>query len=217
MNIYRMIRHYLWRLANKPFPAGPHITRFYMYEHLRKVGPSLPSRQRPRVLSISHSENLASLLGLEPIEIVQANYPEHSMLALNFPDAVFDYVLSDQVLEHVEGDPFVATKECLRVLKPGGVAVHTTCFNIHVHSSDNSTPSEASDFWRFTPQALRLLHRGCEILDSGGWGNQQVWESVNKDGMRWRGVPPVTWHPMYRIAMRNDPLWPIVTWVIARK
>lgn len=211
LSLYRTLRHYAWRLINKPFPAGPHVTRFYMYDHLRKVGPRLPGREGPRVLSISHSENLASLLGLTPSEVVSANHPEQNILNLNFPDASFDYVLSDQVFEHIEGDPFQAAKECRRILKPGGVAVHTTCFNIHIHGSPN-------DFWRFTPEALRLLHRDwSEILDAGGWGNPQVWSILDKDGMRWRGVPPITWHPMNRIAMKNDPLWPIITWVIARK
>ncbi len=155
---------------------------------------------------------------MHPSEIVSADYPDHNILSLRFPDESFDYVVSDQVFEHIEGDPFQAARECHRVLKPGGIAVHTTCFNMHIHSSDNRTPSEASDFWRFTPQALRLLHRDwSQILDSGGWGNPQVWSIVAKDGMTFRGVPPISWHPMYKIAMKNDPLWPLVTWVIARK
>jgi SAM-dependent methyltransferase len=41
-----------------------------------------------------------------------------------FPDAVFDAVVSDQVLEHVE-DLDVVLSEISRVLKPGGVTVHT--------------------------------------------------------------------------------------------
>jgi SAM-dependent methyltransferase len=211
LNLYRTIRHYLWRVANKPFPAGPHITRYFMYDRLRTVGAGLPHRNGVRVLSVSHSENLVPLLGLAPSEVVSANYPEHNILALDFPDASFDYVLSDQVFEHIEGDPFVAVRECHRVLKPGGVAVHTTCFNIHIHGVPG-------DFWRFTPDALKLLHKDwSEIIELGAWGNPQVWSIVDKDGMRWRGVPPVKWNPMNRIAMKNDPLWPIVTWVIARK
>jgi SAM-dependent methyltransferase len=211
LNPYRTIRHYLWRFVNKPFPAGPHVTRYFYYDHLKKTGERLPNRNGARVLSISHSENLAPLLGLQPSEIVSANYPDVSILALPYPDNSFDYVLSDQVFEHIEGDPFEAARECHRVLKPGGIAVHTTCFNVHIHGSPR-------DFWRFTPDALRLLHRDwSEVIEVGGWGNQQVWTIVAKDGMRWRGVPPLKWHPMNRIAMKNDPLWPIVTWVIARK
>lgn len=218
LSLYRTVRHWGWRVLNKPFPAGPHVTRFFMYDHLKKIGPTLPQIAAPRVLSISHSGKLGDLIGLQPSEVVNAAYPDENLLALSYPDASFDYVLSDQVLEHIEGDPFQAIRECYRVLKPGGIALHTTCLNMHIHSSDNSAPSNASDFWRFTPQALRVLHRDwSEVIEVGGWGNPQVWSIIAKDGMTFLGVPPVSWHPMYRIAMHNDPLWPIVTWVIARK
>ena len=211
LNLYRTLRQCAWRLINKPFPAGPHVTRYFMYDRLKAIGPTLPNRAGPRVLSISHSENLVPLLGLTPSEVVAADHPDYNVLALDFPDASFDYVVSNQVLEHIEGDPFDAIKECHRVLKPGGVAVHTTCFNVHIHGSPG-------DFWRYTPDALKLLHKDwSEILEVGGWGNPQVWTIVEKDGMRWSGVPLVKWHPLYRIAMKNDSLWPIVTWVIARK
>lgn len=154
--------------------------------------------------------NLAELLGLHPSEIVPADYPEHNMLSLGFPDASFDYVLSDQVLEHLEGDPFQAARECHRVLRPGGIALHTTCFINPVHGFPK-------DFWRFTPDALSLLHRDwSEIIEVGGWGNLQVWSAV-QDGIRYLSVPHAKWHPLHRLAVRNDPLWPITTWVVAVK
>jgi len=188
---------------------GPHITRYYMYDRLQSVGRRLPNRNG-RVLSISHSGNLVELIGLRPSEIVHADYPEHNVLSLALPDDSFDYVLSDQVLEHVEGDPYQAITECHRVLRPGGIALHTTCFMNPVHGAP-------MDFWRFTPFALSLLHRNwSEIIEVGGWGNFQVW-SVVHDGIRFDGVPHAKWHPLHQIAVDNDPLWPIVTWIVARK
>ena len=190
-------------------PRGPHITRYFMYDRLRASGSLLPQRTG-RVLSISHSTNLADLLGIQATEIVEANYPDHNMLSLNFADGSYDFVVSDQVLEHVEGDPQQAIDECHRLLKPGGVAVHTTCFINPVHGVPK-------DFWRFTPEALRLLHRNwSEIIESGGWGNFAAW-SVVQDGLRFEGVPHARWHPLHWLATRNDPLWPIVTWIVARK
>jgi SAM-dependent methyltransferase len=159
---------------------------------------------------MSHSENLDDLLGLDSAEIVSANYPEHDLVALNFPDESFDYVLSDQVLEHVEGNPQQAIDECYRVLRPGGVAIHTTCFINPIHG-------DPKDFWRFTPAALSLLHRKwSEIIEADGWGNPEVWLAV-RIGLRFVGVPHASWHPLHRLATKNNPRWPISTWVIARK
>lgn len=209
MSIYRKIRGLAWRASMAGLPRGPHITRYFMYERLRSIGPGLTNRNG-RVLAISHSGNLAELVGLQPNEIVTADYPEHNILSLDFPDASFDYVLSDQVLEHVEGDLYQAISECHRVLRPDGIAIHTTCFINPVHGAPK-------DFWRFTPDALSLLHRNwSEVIEVGGWGNFQVW-SVSQDGIRFVGVPHAKWHPLHQIAVKNDPLWPIVTWIVARK
>ncbi|MBM4032650.1 MAG: class I SAM-dependent methyltransferase [Planctomycetes bacterium] len=188
---------------------GPHVTRYFMYRHLGSVGSRLPQRAG-RALAIGQSTNLCEVLGLRPTEVVEANYPEHNILSLDMPDASFDYLLSDQVLEHVAGDPQRAVDECSRVLRPGGVAVHTTCFINPIHGGPD-------DFWRFTPYALSLLHRQwSEVVDVGGWGNPDVW-SVIRDGLRYVGVPHAKWHPLHRLATRNDPLWPVVTWIVARK
>jgi len=194
----------------KGLPRGPHnITRYFMYNRLGSIGSLLPYRTG-RVLSISHSANLGDYLGLQPTGVTEANYPDHNLLSLNFADNSYDFVLSDQVLEHVEGNPQRAIDECYRILKPGGVAVHTTCFINPVHGVPN-------DFWRFTPEALCLLHQTwSEIIEFGGWGNFEVW-SVVKDGLRAEGIPHAKWHPLHRLATKNDPLWPIVTWIVAKK
>src|SRR5262245_3504168 len=207
--LYRKIREMAWKISLAGLERGPHITRYFMYDRLARIGPLLPNRTG-RILSISHSANLGELLGLRPTKLDEANYPEHDMLALKSPDAHYDFVLSDQVLEHLEGSPQQGIDECHRVLKPGGIAVHTTCFINPIHGSPN-------DFWRFTPEALRWLHRGwAEVMECDGWGSFAVW-SVVHDGLRFEGVPHARWHPLHRLATRNDPLWPIVTWVVARK
>lgn len=122
------------RLTVWPWRQQIHITRFAMYEELRSVvGPLVyesASTDRPPVaLAIGDSASLINQLGLQPIEVVEANYPVHDMRKLrHFDDETFELVVSDQVLEHVDGDPSQALAESFRVAKPGGLVVHTTCF-----------------------------------------------------------------------------------------
>jgi ubiquinone/menaquinone biosynthesis C-methylase UbiE len=86
-------------------------------------------------------------------EVLDVQYPE------------FDFVISDQVIEHLE-DPKKAVKESYRVLKKGGVAIHTTCFINYIHFCPK-------DFRRFSPDALRYLCKDfSEILQCEGWGNR---------------------------------------------
>lgn len=189
---------------------GPHVTRYYMYQHLSEV---LKSRTPPgKILSISHSTPLCQqFFDLTQSELVEANYPDYNFLSLPFADSEFDYVVSDQVLEHVEGDPQQAINESWRVLKPGGLAIHTTCFINPIHDYPG-------DFWRFTPLALKLLlqDKFSTLIEVGGWGNKYAWV-LDSIGLRYEGIPEASWHPLHKIAMRNDPIWPIVTWAIAQK
>jgi SAM-dependent methyltransferase len=209
MKLIDKLKCFLWRCSIRGLAKGPHITRYVMYTRLAELGKDLP-RKTGRVLSVSHSSNLAGLMGIQPSEIVEASYPDENILGLTFPDESFDFVLSDQVFEHIEGNPQTAVDECYRVLKPGGIAVHTTCFINPIHLVPG-------DYWRFTPDALRLLHRGwTRSIVAEGWGNFEAW-SLIRSGMRRVGIPHASWHPLHKIATRNDPEWPIVTWIIAQK
>jgi len=193
----------------KGLHCGPHITRYFMYDRLQNIGETLPNKEGD-VLSISHSQNLCKLVNIKPKSFVEANYPDHNFLALQFPDESFDFVFSDQVLEHVEGDPQQAINESWRVLRPGGICIHTTCFINPIHN-------QPGDYWRFTPNALKLLAgKFSQIIDCDGWGNFEAWLLI-RDGLRYDGIPYAKWHPLHRMATKNDPEWPIVTWIVAQK
>ena len=78
---------------------------------------------------------------------------------LPFADATFDYVWSSAVLEHVR-DPFRVAAEIVRVLKPGGVAIVQVPFLENVHNWPD-------DYYRYTPNGLRVLFRELEEVKSG--------------------------------------------------
>ena len=193
-----------------PGPKRWHVTRFAMY---RTLGGRLAQVDGPacRCLSISGSTGLGRVLGLRQATFEDTAYPEVTMTDLPYPDGSFDVVVSDQVLEHVAGDPFRAVAESLRVLRPGGHAVHTTCFINEVHGAP-------SDFWRFTPQALALLGTtaGAAVVLTGGWGNRIALKVIDL-GFRMAKIPEDAGNPVYQIATRNEPGFPITTWVILRK
>lgn len=195
-------------LSAKGVHRGTHITRYYLYKHLAEVLKS--GTRNGKILSISHSDKLCQFFDLKNSEVVEANYPDYNILSLPFAEGEFDYVLSDQVLEHVEGNPQDAIDETLRILKPGGIVVHTTCFIYPVHSYPG-------DFWRYTPDALKLLCRKFDtIIDVGGWGNRYVW-LIDWLGLLYEGIPEAPQHPLYKLATFNEPEWPIVSWIVARK
>jgi SAM-dependent methyltransferase len=184
--------------------------RFSMYEALEAFVPPLVPTEKAKVLAIGNSWVLAKMIAPNAT-IVEANYPEYNILSLPFPDDTFDVVVTDQVLEHVEGDPFVAVEECRRVLKLAGIAVHTAPLLIQIHGFP-------SDFWRFTPDGLALLARGhSEVLMADGWGNRYLWLLSWSGVLFGRQVPLAAWHPYHRIAVINEPHYPIAVWVVARK
>lgn len=188
---------------------GWHITKFSMYKRLENILASYDGKEK-NCLAISNSAWFGRIMGLRSCNYVEANYPEHNILDINFDDAQFDFCISDQVLEHIEGSPFTAFNETARVVKPGGIVCHTTCFINEIHGVPK-------DFWRFTPDALSLLTKeaGC-VLEVGGWGNREAWALIHA-GFRMARIPLDEEHPLHKLAMRNEPSWPIVTWVVGRK
>jgi SAM-dependent methyltransferase len=79
----------------------------------------------------------------------------------NEPNASYDFVLSTQVLEHVQ-NPRQYVEECSRILRPQGRVLLTT----HGMFEEHGCPH---DYQRWTPIGLEGLFRqgGFEIVESG--------------------------------------------------
>lgn len=75
------------------------------------------------------------------------------------PDGSYDVVLSVDVFEHIDR-PWLAGREIVRLLRPGGLSYQSTLFSWRYHPCP-------IDFWRYTPEALAFLLDGLDTLDQG--------------------------------------------------
>jgi SAM-dependent methyltransferase len=157
------------------------------------------------------------MLGAREGSITEAAYPEHSICKLSaFESDTCTAVVSDQVLEHIGCTPETAIDEVYRVLSPGGIAVHTTCFLTPYHGSSNHGDCNNGDYWRFTSSGLRLLHkRYSKVIAADGWGNPLV-PLINGLGLGRMPVPEPTWHPLNKLARLNRRSYAYVVWVSTR-
>jgi len=164
-----------------------------------------------KVLGISGIDNFYPLIDKTDIQLEESSYPEVDMQAMPYKHNTFDFVISDQVIEHLE-EPTQAINESYRVLKPGGIAIHTTCFLNYLHFFPR-------DLWRFSPDALRYLCRHfSEVLSCEGWGNRlAILLCFIADKFRLMKIPDTKWSIRHLIATYNEYHYPIVTWIIARK
>jgi len=184
-----------------------HLTRYYMYKRIKKC---LGEPMNGKILGISGIEHFRPLIS-KTAEVLDVQYPEVDMQDLPYEDNSFDFVISDQVIAHLE-DPKKAIKESYRVLKKGGIAIHTTCFFNYIQPCPR-------DFWRFSPEALRYLCKDfSEILQCEGWGNRiAILLCFLSKRFRFMNIPETKWSIRHLIATFNEERYPIVTWVVARK
>lgn len=175
----------------------------------RRIQEALPHKIHGKILSISELGDIGVVVDKAQSVVTETHYPEVDMQRLPYPDSTFDAVISDQVIEHVE-DPMRAVNESHRVLKKGGIAIHTTCFINQFHPSPK-------DLWRFSPDALRFLCRNfSEIVQCEGWGN---WAAVMVCflGDRFRNIQIPETGLRHALATKNQDRYPISTWIIAKK
>jgi 2-polyprenyl-3-methyl-5-hydroxy-6-metoxy-1,4-benzoquinol methylase len=179
-----------------------------MYNRIQKC---LPSPISGRILGISGIQNFYPLMDRQMAELTEVTYPEVDMQALPYDDGTFDFVISDQVIEHLE-DPRVAVHESWRVLRSGGIAVHTTCFMNYIHPCPK-------DLWRFSPEALRYLCADFfEVIQCEGFGNRLLHIlCFMSDRLRSMQIPDRRTSLRRFVATWNEDRYPIVTWVVARK
>jgi SAM-dependent methyltransferase len=205
-------------LADDSAPKRWHITRLALYKALEGCLTDRDGVDK-RLLSISYSEPLAEICGLRQAQVTKADYPQYDFCNLDVPDGAFDFMVSDQILEHVP-DPARAMRESARVLKPGGIAVHTTCFmnQLHHAAPEDEGDAEHKDYFRFTLPGLKTLaaQAGLQTIQTGGRGNRLMWTYIAM-GYRGQKIPENPKNPLYQLAMLDEPSVPLSVWLIARK
>ncbi len=130
---------------------------------------------------------------------VAPNWPEVDVQDLRqYPSESFDIVVIDQILEHV-ADPWKTVGEIKRVLKEGGTCLCATPFLVRIHGS-------YGDYWRFTELGLKTLFRDFSSVDVFSWGNRLTLQTTMRHG--WLDCAETKRRG--RIALWNEPAWPIV-------
>lgn len=160
-----------------------------------------------RALEVSGSA-LITEFGWPTTQVETTRYPEFDLCdsahTLSRGDR-YDLVFADQVLEHVH-NPFYAVHGLYNLLRPRGRAAVATVGMFPVHDLP-------ADYWRFTPDGLRLLFDPpyWEDVHVAGWGCRDAldlvadWPTNNRD-------------PDFRpLAEVNETDVPIVVWATARR
>lgn len=147
--------------------------------------------------------------------VVAEDFPKVDIHKMPYESKSFDFFVADQVFEHIER-PWIAVQEIERVLRPRGLAIVSSVLLFSHHASPPWKP--LSDFWRFTPDAYRILFRSFEVMEASGWGNAEVlraaYQEADIEGHRLIREEDVL---RKRLLERNDGINLITTWYIARK
>lgn len=167
-------------------------------------------------LSVDRNPTLNEILRRRwpDLDITEARWPEFDAQRLHqVPDDIYDLVFSHQVLEHIP-KPWKAASELVRVMRPGGIAIHTTCAANPRHG-----PPVFNDYYRFLPDGLEQLFDTdagpVELAVKASWGNRQalLYNHAIDDGHGVLGGRRF----VRAVGEPNEENYPWATWIIFRK
>jgi len=177
----------------------------------RQIGSAIGHRLQGSILGISGIRNFYPWIDRAASRLVEVEYPAVDMQKLPFGAEEFDVVISDQVLSHLP-NPFLAIHEAFRVLKRGGLGIHTV-------AAWNPILNYPGDYFRFTPQGLlALCPEGIDVLHCSSWGNRiaMIMMLIRDPFFRFMQIPDSR-GIRHWLATYNDARYPIHAWVVARK
>jgi SAM-dependent methyltransferase len=138
------------------------------------------------------------------------HFPDFDLNYDVVPHKQFDFIVAEQVLEHVKY-PYRAVRNVHRMLRSGGRFLVTTPFLIQIHGVP-------MDFTRWTPDGLRYLleEGGFDVHKclTGSWGNLACMVAdltSTAQGGGW------TLYEADKHTLVNQPDYPSVVWAVAQK
>ena len=133
-----------------------------MYEKLKPITSTFCNGN---LLTLGGESLLLNFLG-ENVNIIITNIPAVDAEKTGFEDNSWDYIISDQMLEHTE-HPWKVADEMYRILKPGGRVVCTTCGYNPIHN-------RPADYYRFLPEGLKILFEKFNNVFADCWGDRNA-------------------------------------------
>ena len=186
------------------------FARYAMYldlsDFIRKTI-DLPGFKDPAIIEFGGSNGIIKLMFRNHVYEIADNYPKIDIQDLSgFNSDQYDFVILDQVLEHVS-DPVKAMREVYRILKKGGRLIVTTPFLVKIHYVP-------TDYWRFSRDGLRQLLSEYSDVVVKSWGNKEVVLNHIKTGS-WPSVKEA--RELGIFDLENDEDLPHVVWGFAVK
>ena len=158
--------------TRRGFDRGQPIDRYYIECHLQENSSYVRGRcLEVRDATYTHRFGAGSVTAADILDIDPRN-PSATIVGdlcdlKPVGDDTYDCIILTQVLQYVPDAP-AAVRECHRILKQNGALLLTVPLIAAVD------PVAPADFWRFTPDAVRLLLRGHfaeESVDVRSRGN----------------------------------------------
>jgi SAM-dependent methyltransferase len=137
--------------------------------YLTEQTTSLYARIGERFPQVVGSEFLRD--GTLPGETNAKGIRREDLIALTFPDASFDFIVSLEVLEHVP-DYKIALRECARVLRPGGTLLLTAPFHGGEQNLTRARIGQDGEVEHLEPPEYHgdpLSSEGCLCFYHFGW------------------------------------------------
>lgn len=175
--------------------------RFAYYMELKRWASGMfsSSPSRLSVIEFGGSNKTIERIFTGANYVIAPNWPEVDIQDLKqYESESFDIVVLDQILEHVP-KPQNAVAEIRRVLRKGGTCICATPFLVKIHGS-------YGDYWRYTELGLKTMFSEFSTVEVSSWGNRFTLETTIRHGWLDCGATK----RKLRVALWNEPTWPIV-------